>query len=85
VDAIGSKTNAFGLRRHKRVKHDFEDHEVVALKNFVAESMAMPRPYGPAGFSAAPQEITGSGHYGHHGIWHYPMHHHMSGGSFKLA
>jgi hypothetical protein len=88
VNAIGQATGAFGLGKHK--------HHEEKLKEFIAESAVMPRPGGPAGFSALPQASTGSGvnaqHIHHH--YYYPFDHTghggrggrgSHGGSFKLA
>jgi hypothetical protein len=61
-----------------------------ALRAFYEESMMMPRPGGPAGFTCLPQGEYGSGLYGAGNIHHhhyYPFQHHreMHGNSFRLA
>lgn len=96
VDEIGKRTGAFGLVKRKHmtkatvqaapVEHD-------AMKDFYVESSLMPRPGGPAGFTALPQGSYGDGvsshHVHHHHYYAFPHHKNMKGGmragSFRLA
>lgn len=95
VNAIGSSTGAFGLGHHKH--HHSTNKSEHKLKEFIAESTVMPRPGGPAGFTALPQASTGSGmsaqHIHHHYYYPFDHTHHggkggrggMHAGSFRLA
>jgi hypothetical protein len=79
VDAIGSKTNAFGMRKHHKGAH----HQS-AFSEFAAASASMPSPFqNPGAFTAYPQPSTGDGMSSHHHYHHYYYPH--RGGSFKLA
>lgn len=79
VDAIGSKTNAFGMRKHKK-----EAHHRSGFSEFAAASAVMPTPFqNPGAFTAYPTPSTGDGMASHHHYHHYYYPHH--GGSFRLA
>lgn len=95
VNAIGQSTGAFGLGHHKHHKHTSKSEH--NLQEFIAESMLMPRPNGPSGFSSFPQASTGSGVHPasihHHYYYGFDHSKHggrggrggMHGSSFRLA
>ena len=105
VDEIGKRTNAFGLPKGKAhmaarpvvvkkkhmARHTVQHAPVddAALRAFYEESMMMPRPGGPAGFTCLPQGEYGSGLYGgnihHHHYYPFQHHREMRAGSFRLA
>jgi hypothetical protein len=70
VDAIGSRTGAYGIHGGGH-----------GTEKFVMESMVAPRPGGPAGFTAMPQAITGDGYSSIHlrHKSHYYPHRHRRG------
>ena len=93
VDAIGSKTNAYGIKakrhaglRTKVVHPRFDEHE---MQEFIAESMVAPTPGHHNGFIALPSSSYGNGLNAHHHYHHYYYPHDhghlVRGGSFRLG
>jgi len=96
VDEIGKRTNAFGLVKKKHMtKNTIQEAPAPhnAMKDFYVESMMMPRPGGPAGFTSLPQGSYGDGvssHQVHHHYYYsFPHHRNLKGAvhgtSFRLA
>ena len=99
VDAIGSATNAYGLKKHHKPEHHKSEHHGTMSK-FVVQSMVAPIP-GQSGFTALPAPATGDGIHGKHAQiihhhYYYPYDHgHVGGrggkfggkgsGSFRMA